>query len=93
MYQKTGFLDDSFEARGGFVFLDETPSLNASQEQGQTTDEEEDADEDRAASITKRDPMLDPLLACMPGLQMADADMEKFLQVRLSDVVASCVLN
>lgn len=37
--------------------------------------------------------MLDPLLACMPGLQMADADMEKFLQVRLSDVVASCVLN
>ena len=79
MFQKTGFFDDSFESRERSVPSDNMPYLNQSPEQEQHQEEEENVVE---VQQTKSDALLDPLLACMPGMQMGDADMEKFLQVR-----------
>lgn len=78
LFQKTGFLDDAFESRGGSVPMNNMPFLKQSPEQEQHQEEEENVSE---VQKTKSDPLLDPLLACMPGMQMGDADMEKFLQV------------
>ncbi|KAL3151095.1 hypothetical protein ABBQ38_012964 [Trebouxia sp. C0009 RCD-2024] len=77
LFQKTGFLDDAFESWGGTVPMSNMPYLKQSTEQEQHQEEEESVSEVQKA---KSDPLLDPLLACMPGMQMGDADMEKFLQ-------------
>ena len=89
MFQKSDYLDDSFDSleqafpSAHFPPPSDQPSQQEppereepvvqikSRSKGKTRSEEE-----KSAST---DPLLDPLLACMPGMQMEDADMEEFL--------------
>lgn len=95
MFQKTGFMDDSFEAKEGvYPSTHFPPPPSTTEEEEQPAIEVESglkvksrlksksgSDDEKASQADPiiADPLLDPLLACMPGMQLADADMAKFL--------------
>lgn len=89
MFQKTGFMDDSFESREQAFPSTHFPPPSGEPSQQELPEREEPvaqvkpqlksrtrSKEEKSAA---QDSLLDPLLACMPGMQMGDADMEEFL--------------
>ena len=90
MFQKTGFLDDSFENREAIPSPHFPPPSEASQQQQSELEEpvvpvksrpkgKTRSDEEKT---TLQDALLDPLLDCIPGSEaMADADLQEFLGI------------
>ena len=79
MYQKTGFFGDSFGSKSLGADSGPQDEDDLLDELPEEEEEEEDAPQENQTAMGAA---LDPLLTCMPTMQLADEDMEKFLQVR-----------